>query len=247
MYPFRARFKKQIIVEFFPPKRPSGKVMIFCPGMPSYPSNSTQMELYSRKGYWTFRPRYRGTWESAGKFLAKSPEQDILDIIDQLPEGFTDVMTGRLYRVKPSKLYVIGSSFGGAAAILASRDPRVTKAVGLSPVVDWRSPSRTEPLGPFYNVVKESFGEAYRMSEKDWGKLKTGKFYNPMHEAKSIDGSKLLLVHGKKDDVVDYKSVVKFGKLVGARTVIVPNGGHFAGHILTVPTFTKKLLKFLRT
>jgi cephalosporin-C deacetylase-like acetyl esterase len=44
---------------------------------------------------------------------------------------------GRRFSHSPDELFVIGGSFGGAAAILASLDPRVTKVIANCPVVDW--------------------------------------------------------------------------------------------------------------
>ncbi|OGZ44854.1 MAG: hypothetical protein A2844_01070 [Candidatus Ryanbacteria bacterium RIFCSPHIGHO2_01_FULL_48_80] len=127
-YALRTRFKKEIVTEFLPPRgRDTGKVIIFCSGMPSVPAKREFLEFYSKKGFWTFAPRYRGTWESGGKFLARSPHEDILDIIDELPRGFISFFDGKRYRVKPKRLYIFGSSFGGPAALLCSRDPRVTK------------------------------------------------------------------------------------------------------------------------
>ena len=97
-----------------------------------------------------------------------------------------------------------------------------------------------------YGIVKEAFGEGYRMSHKDWNKLKTGKFYNPMREVKTIDGKKLLIMHWKDDDVVRYQEVATFARRTGAELVLSKRGGHRAGRVLTIPRFAKKILKFLR-
>src|SRR5579872_2881127 len=121
---FRTRFKKQILTEFTPPARVGKKqrVIVLCDGMPSIPRKQPLAEWLAAKGYWVFYPRYRGSWESGGEFLAKSPEEDIRDVIDALPHGFKDLWTGNIYKIQPDKLFVIGASFGGPAAILLSRD-----------------------------------------------------------------------------------------------------------------------------
>ena len=87
---YRARFKQQIIAEFLPSARPrkKEKVIILCDGMPGIPRKQALMEFLSVKGHWVFYPRYRGAWESGGEFLRKSPDQDILDVIDELPRAF---------------------------------------------------------------------------------------------------------------------------------------------------------------
>ena len=91
----------------------------------------------SQKGYWVIYPRYRGSWESGGRFLEKSPDKDIRDVIDGLTQDLSEVTFGRKFRVAPRKIFVIGGSFGGTAAILSTLDPRVKKAVANCPVVDW--------------------------------------------------------------------------------------------------------------
>jgi dipeptidyl aminopeptidase/acylaminoacyl peptidase len=81
---YRTRFKQQIIAEFLPATSKSKKqrVIILCDGMPSMPRKQALMEFLATEGYWVFYPRYRGSWESGGQFLEKSPDRDILDVID---------------------------------------------------------------------------------------------------------------------------------------------------------------------
>ena len=136
---YRARFKQQIIAEFLPPARPrkKQKVIILCDGMPGIPRKQALMEFLAAKGYWVFYPRYRGAWESGGEFLQKSPEQDIFDVIDELPKGICELAFGKRFSLQPDEIFVIGGSFGGAAAILASLDDRVKKVIANCPVVDW--------------------------------------------------------------------------------------------------------------
>ena len=143
MHTLRTRFKKEIVTEFLPPRKKSSKVIILCSGMPSVPYKPDLMEFFSKKGYWVFYPRYRGSWESGGQFLKISPHQDIIDVIDSLPKGFKDAWGGKIYKVRPSKICLFGGSFGGPAAILASLDKRVNKVIAVSPVVDWKAPSKT--------------------------------------------------------------------------------------------------------
>lgn len=135
---FRTRFKKQIVTEFLPPARAHKRqrVIILCDGMPSLPHKQPLCEFLSRKGFWVFYPRYRGTWESGGEFLEKSPHEDILDVIDELPNGLTEVTFRKKFVLKPDEIFVIGGSFVGAAAILASLDSRVKKVIANCPVVD---------------------------------------------------------------------------------------------------------------
>ena len=136
---FRTRFKREIVTEFLPPARGgrTRRAIILCDGMPSIPRKQPLAEFLSGKGYWVFYPRYRGAWESGGEFLEQSPHLDILDVIDALSAEFRESAFGRRFRVSLDEVFVIGGSFGGAAAILSSLDPRVKKVVANCPVVDW--------------------------------------------------------------------------------------------------------------
>lgn len=204
------------------------------------------IEFFAKKGYWVFHPRYRGAWESGGRFLQKSPHQDILDVVGELPRGFKSLHDGKTYRIKPDKIFVIGSSFGGPAAILASRDKRVAKAVAFSPVIDWRAQDKTiEPIDWIAKFTRTAFGEGYRFSLKDWAKLKTGKFYNPAAEAAKIDGKKLMIIHAKDDKVVGWRPAQKFAKLTGTKLILLKRGGHLSSSNAMKPRFHKTIAKFL--
>jgi dipeptidyl aminopeptidase/acylaminoacyl peptidase len=248
MHTLRARFKKDIVAEFLPPRgRDTRKVIIFAGGMPTVPSKGSVLEFFSKKGYWVFFPRYRGSWESAGSFLKLSPERDIVDVIDQLPRGFISLWDGKKYKIKPRALYIFGSSFGGPAALLASRDPRVTKVVTASAVVDWRADSKIEPLDWLGTFTKEAFGEGYRFRDRDWKKLKTGKFYNPASHAREIDGKKVFMIHAKDDDLVLPRPVQKFAKETGAKLLMLKRGGHLGLSVCTRHAIYKKIKKFLNS
>ena len=248
MYTLRTRFKKDIVAEFLPPARKdTGKVIIFCGGMPAMPRCAPLLEFWSKKGFWVFSPRYRGVLESGGRFLAHSPHEDILDVIDELPKGFISSWDRKHYRVKPKKLYLFGSSFGGPAAILAGRDPRVLKVVTVSSVIDWRIKSKVEPLEWLGKFTREAFGEAYRFRTSDWQKLGRGVFYNPASFAKEIDGSKIFLFHAKEDKIVSYQPTVKFAKIAGAKLVLLKRGGHLGSSFFIKLAVYKKIRKFLVT
>jgi pimeloyl-ACP methyl ester carboxylesterase len=231
---FRARFKKEIVAEFLPPARPGKKekVIILCDGMPSIPRKQPLASFLAGKGYWVFYPRYRGAWESGGEFLKISPHLDILDVIDELPKGVRDVTFGQKFSPAPEEIFVIGGSFGGAAAILASLDPRVKKVLANCPVVEWgvlAKSERAETSNPKYSAyIREAFGAAYRLSDRNWQKLRSGAFYNPAHHVKEIDPSKVMMIHARDDPFVPYKSVARFAARTGIRLKSLRRGGHIS-------------------
>src|ERR1700690_2113022 len=192
MQMLRARFERDFVTKFRPPGR-RGKnqgAIILCDGMPSIPRKQPLAEFLSAKGYWVFYPRYRGAWESSGEFLARSPHLDILDVIGGLSKEFRELAFGRRFRVAVDEFFVIGGSFGGPAAILSSLDPRVKKVVANCPVVDWAILPRgqkKETSNPSYAAyIREAFGNAYRLSHKNWNKLNGGKFYNPTYHVEAV-------------------------------------------------------------
>jgi dipeptidyl aminopeptidase/acylaminoacyl peptidase len=242
---FRTRFAKDIVAEFLPPARMTKrqKAIIICGGMPGVPSKHGLVEFFSKKGFWAFYPRYRGSWESDGIFLRKSPERDVIDVIDALPKGFTSLWDGKKYKVIPDGIFLVAGSFGGPAGILASRDPRVKKVVAISPVVDWRAPSMAEPLDRLEKFVHRAFGNGYRFGKREWSKLATGKFYSPVSHAKEIDGSKLLIFHAKDDESVRWNEVLEFARKTNAELKLFKKGGHLgSAHI--VEKYWRQIAKF---
>jgi pimeloyl-ACP methyl ester carboxylesterase len=228
---FRTRFKQQIVAEFLPPKRErrNQKLIILCDGMPSIPRKQPLSEFLATKGFWVIYPRYRGAWESDGQFLERSPHEDILEIIDDLPKEIEEIAFGRRFRLSPDQIFVIGGSFGGAA-ILASLHPRVKRVIANCPVVDWRILDRAEKMETVKEncaaYIREAFGNAYRLSDANWEKLRSGTFYSPWHHRKVITASKVMLFHAKDDPHVPYGRSKTFAEITGVKLKTLQRGGH---------------------
>lgn len=245
----RTRFKKEIVCEFLPPKNiRSKKVIVFCAGMPTYPGKGGYEALaihFSKKGYWCFIPRYRGSWESEGEMFKDSPAKDITDVIESISKIFTEAWEGKKFIVENPEIFLFGSSFGGPAVLLNSKHSKVKKVICFSPVIDWRTMDKTiEPIPRMNSFVKNAFGMGYRIAKNGWSKVQKGQFYNPMTEQDSIDTSKCLVFHAKDDDVVLSDPLVDFSTQVGLKTHIVKTGGHLGMAILE-KRFYKKCMDFL--
>jgi esterase/lipase len=249
---FRTRFKKEIVCEFLPPVRVGKKqrVIVLCDGMPSIPRKQSLSDFLAKKGYWVFYPRYRGVWESGGQFLRQSPHLDILDVIDELPKGVRDLTFGEKFSVRPDEIFVIGGSFGGAAAVLSSLDPRVKKVIANCPVVDWKilkASERAETSNPNYPAyIREAWGHAYRLSDRNWKKLASGTFYNPAHHIDEIDSSKVMMFHAKDDPYVPYRSVLRFAEKTGIKLNLFARGGHISTDG-TVRKYWPRIKKFFES
>lgn len=205
-------------------------MIILCDGMPSMPRKQPLVEFLSGKGYWVFYPRWRGAWESGGQFLERSPHEDILDIVGELPKGIQELAFGRRFCCSPEKIFVIGGSFGGAAAIPSSLDPRITKVIANCPVVDWSilwKEQKKETSNRSYPAyIRAAFGNGYRLSAENWNKLRGGVFYNPAHHVKELTPSKILIFHAKDDPYIPWKVVDTFARRAGIRINLFSRGGH---------------------
>jgi pimeloyl-ACP methyl ester carboxylesterase len=236
---FRTRFQKQIVAEFLPPSKPvkNQKLILLCDGMPSIPRKQPLAQFLAAQGFWVIYPRYRGAWESDGDFLDTSPHQDILDIIDELqsdapPKEIAEIAFGRRFRLAPQQIFVIGGSFGGAAAILTSPDPRVARVVANCPVIDWKTLWRSEKLETskesYAEYIREAFGNSYRLSDANWNKLQRGDFYSPWHRRREIIASKVMIFHPKDDPNVPYEGSRQFAEATGVKLKTMPGGGHIS-------------------
>jgi len=245
----RTRFKKEIVAEFLPPARRtrSQKVIILCDGMPSIPRKQGLAAFLAAKGYWVFYPRYRGAWESDGIFMARSPHQDILDVVDELPKGVKELAFGRKFSLKPEEIFVIGGSFGGATALLASLDPRIKRVIANCPVVDWailRNEAKKETSNPSYAAyIREAFGNGYRLSDRNWNKLHTLRFFNPAHHADQFDASKVMMFHAKDDPYIPWRGVDRFARRTGIKLHLLARGGHI-GTEYVVQRFWRRIRAF---
>ena len=243
----RTRLGKDIVAEFWMPVRPSGKAIILCDGCPSVPSKNKLGEFLAKKGYWVFHPRYRGSWESGGQFLKYSPEEDVRIVAEHLNSGFENIYDAQTYFLDIREVFVFGASFGGAAAILSTKYPIITKVVALSPVIDWRAKSKAEPLPFFIRLLREGFGEGYRTHKDAWKKIESGVFYNPLHEAMTIDKDKIFIVHAKDDDVVPLSPLKKFAAMTKVKPLILSEGGHLSSSLFRDRDMWKHVNAFLRS
>jgi len=235
---FRTRFARYIVTEFLPPSRSrkTQRAIILCDGMPSIPRKQGMAEFLCGQGYWVFYPRYRGAWESGGEFLKRSPHLDILDVIGGLSQEFRELAFGRRFRVSLDEVFVIGGSFGGAAAILCSLDSRVKRAIANCPVVDWGILPRSEKAetsnASYSAYIRSAFGNGYRLPDRNWKKLRGGKFYNPAYHAAEVTPAKVMMFHAQDDPYVPYQSVRKFAQVTGVRLKLLRRGGHLSTDLI---------------
>ena len=246
LYSGRTQFEEGIIAEFWMPSKPSKKAIILLDGCPSVPSKKKVAEFFAKKGYWVFHPRYRGSWESKGMFLAESSEEDVLIVAEELNAGFMNIHDGISYLLDIEEITVIGASFGGTAAILALKYPIISKAIALAPVIDWKAKSKAEPFDYFTYLIEQGFTGAYRPHVDAWKRLKGGKFFSPKYDAKLIDTSRLLIVHAKDDDVVPLSPLREFAEKTTCKPLYLKKGGHLSVSAVMEKEIWQKASTFLK-
>jgi esterase/lipase len=137
----------------------------------------------------------------------------------------------------PNEIFVIGGSFGGAAAILLSLDPRIKRVVANCPVTNWGILDRSEKAETskenYAEYIREAFGNSYRLSDANWQKLRSGSFYNPWHRRKEINPSKILIFHAKDDPYVPYEGSRRFADATGVTLKSLRQGGHISTDYIT--------------
>ncbi len=246
---FRTHFAEDIIAEVMLPSKQTGKIAILAGGLPSSPSKNDVLRFLSASGYVAIFFRYRGSWESKGNFLEHSPAKDIEDIISDLKteKKLYDVFSQKFTPIKVSSIHLFGSSFGGPAVILNSKNPLVKKVIALSPVLDWSTlENGSEPSSSHFRFIEEGYGGAYRVERsRDWKKLLRPDFYNPLTCTQKIDGKKVMIIHAKDDTIVSYATLDPFARTTGATFYLKPKGGHFGLRHITHRFLWKKIGKFL--
>lgn len=248
---FRTRLAQDIVAEIAFPERQTGRVIILASGLPSLPSKRSVLEFLVGEGYAVVFPRYRGTWESDGYFLDRSPTQDIRDVIQTLEKEkcFWCIFSQSWIPLQVKNFFIIGSSFGGPAAIGLSESPLVKKVALLSPVLDWQVASPDEPFDEMIRFTMEGFGMATRLrSPNDWQKLFKKDFYSLPSSLSEKAKKKIILVHCFDDMVVPIGpaiEAVQNKKLLNH--YFKPHGGHLGLSHITQLFFWHKIKNFFDT
>ncbi|MDD2766431.1 MAG: alpha/beta hydrolase [Candidatus Moranbacteria bacterium] len=248
--PIRTSFHNgEIIADVFLPLRQTGRIAILAGGLPSSPSQNDTLRFLTTFGYVAIFFRYRGTWESRGNFLEKSPARDIADILSDLKGSrkIHNIFLEEDIPIKVSSVTLFGSSFGGPAVLLNSTNPLVKKVIALSPVLDWQTIEHgSEPSSDHFRFIEQGYPEAYRVKKRhDWKKIHRPDFYNPLTNTSLIDGRKVFILHATDDTIVPDTTLPLFTEKTGATVYLKPRGGHFGLRYITHQFFWKKIQNFL--
>jgi len=195
-----------------------GKAIILLDGLPSVPHQKEVMTRFSRLGYSVFFPRYKGTWESKGNFLEKTPAFEIDQLIYSLKKGIT--LDGKKEIFK--EINILSTSFGGAVALCLENKKLIHKCICLSPVYSFLKIEEMNSIGKY---LEEYFSGSYRFSSDNWRNLTSGKILNPSSFKKKYS-SKYLMIGGEDDKTINFEDLKKFSVLKNIKVAKIATKGH---------------------
>ncbi|MCC6290846.1 hypothetical protein IT398_02175 [Candidatus Nomurabacteria bacterium] len=206
----------------------SRATIILCDGLPSVPKQRQVMDLLQAKGYNVFFPRYRGTWESGGNFLAQSPALDILELVALIKSGsVTELYSNQKFSTNP-RLYLVGSSWGATVALSLADNPDVARVIAFSPIVDFVSHqqnSQGQNLQWLKQFIRRAFYQGYRFEDKDWERMLSGELFKPSLKLKPETTT---IVYDRSDEEISSTDIETYCQIGGATAVQVTGIGHLS-------------------
>lgn len=141
------------------------------------------------------------------------------------PSKLVDDFVYYLKKIKKyEKVYVIGSSFGGSLILYLNN---ADKIISISPVVDWKNLYKTTDEQNYETLKLYLVNHGYRISNKGWQLLKTGKmFKNPTK--KLLKNKSLIIIYGSKDQEIDLENLKRLIAQSGISFIEVKTKEHLS-------------------
>ena len=228
--PILKGYYKDIFFEFIVHNGERDSIIVL-PGFPS--SNVMDKIIYFlyEKGFNVFAPRYKGTFQSKGKFLELNPIKDLIKFIIQLEkEKAISLWDMKPFYFKSKRFFVFGSSFGGSVACaLTANSKKISKAVLFSPVWDYKKHNvfyKEQDLNQLTIFVRRAFQNLYRYDFNSIVKKIGGfKEFSPTYYIKNIKVP-VLVFHNINDKSISIKHVRKISKDIKNLEVVETKAGH---------------------
>ena len=144
----------------------------FLPGFPSSNNYDSLMRFLHQNGFHVFTIRYRGSYQSRGKFLEKNVVEDLKEFLKHVKKGkVTSLWDLKEFRFQVHKKYLFARSVGGAVACgLAAITNFFDKMVLFAPVWDFSKHNKQYPEQDIQHLttfVKRGFQNCYRIEFDD--------------------------------------------------------------------------------
>lgn len=223
---------KDIVFEFSPSAGKPKGVIILCEGLPSVPKQKELISFLSSHDYFIVYPRYKGTWESNGKFLSESPINDVEEIMNLLKNGeITELYSNKTFSIDSDNIILIGSSLGGSIALTCSNNNLVSKIVVFSPIVNFSTHNdnnQEQDLIWLEKFIRKGFGMGYRYKREDWVNMTKGLIFNPPQEIEKDKGKDILVVYGQQDMEIDFKKIENYTERNNIKKICLKDEGHLS-------------------
>lgn len=164
-------YYRDIFFEFILQDR-RADVACFLPGFPSSNNYDSLMRFLYEKGFHVFTIRYKGSYQSKGRFLETNIIKDLLYFVENLKSGkVTSLWDLKEFSFKIRKKYLFASSFGGAIACgLVAKTNFFNKMVLFAPVWDFSKHNKKykeQDLKHLTEFTKRAFQNCYRFKFGD--------------------------------------------------------------------------------
>lgn len=203
--------------------KPTDTLLVYGIGAPIPPDNGTLPDapFILRHNVDIYVPDYIGYGRSDGKFTPKGCIETFTRLYDQFINGCeaTNSYSSTAKQMQYKRIIVAGRSLGGTYVPLLPRfDSRIKELAILSPVVD--SKSQGSIAGEETNetflksMAKDGYHHLYRgVLDQVWeDHLENLDDLSPMDNIVFMNGVKLFIGHGVKDQIVHYSKSEEYHK-----------------------------------
>lgn len=224
--------------------------MIILPDFPSKNSYNRMIDLFYDRGYHVFVPRFKGSYQSNGKFLAKNPVDDIVSFVEDLDKGEIKSlldMKKQVFKIN-KKMLLAGGLSGTIALGAAAKSNLFSHIILVSPIWDaakHNADGNESDLKNLGEYVRRAYKNCYRYIFKDLVK-KLGKFeeLKPEFYIKKLNAP-VLVMHDPNDKAVSLRHTQETLPLLKKGNYLE----HHLGHEMTdsmLHAFWKEIDKFIK-
>lgn len=195
--------------------------VLFLHGYPGSQKNYDIAEHLALRGFHCWVMHYRGAWQSEGQYSLLSIYKDVEQILSYLKtKGFPH-----------DSISLIGASWGGYVALeMLARNPNLYKVIALAPFINLAIDDHAIETGAqFLNSITKPAIRNYEKNQIVADLKVVSRDYNPADKANTMDGSKILIIHGENDTICPVEHTVKLKELFqpSARLIRLENQDHF--------------------
>lgn len=205
--------------------KPTKTLIIYGIGAPIPPDNGTLPDapIILNHGVDIYVPDYIGYGRSDGKFTPEGCIDTFTKLFDKFTNGCEAInsYSSSHKQMQYSRIIMVGRSFGGTyVPVLPRFDSRIKELAILSPVVDSKSQgsvAREETNETFLqSMAEDGYHHLYRgVLDQRWvDHLENKDDLSPMDNISYMQGVKLFIGHGMKDDVVHFSKSVEYHRLL---------------------------------